>query len=700
MILSPAGDLECLYAAVKSGCDEVYLGFNSFNARNGAKNFSESEMEHAVKYCHLRGVSVNLTMNTLIYENDIGSALDLVDTANDFGVDALIVQDLGLAYLIKNRYPDVRLHASTQLACHNLAGVNALSGLFSRVVLSRELTLCQIENIVKNTNLEIEVFIHGALCISVSGACLMSSFIGGRSGNRGKCAQPCRLNYSFENQTDKPLLSPKDLCAADYIRRLQNIGVHSLKIEGRLKNAQYVQTVTRYYREILDNSSFPLEVAKENMEKTYSRGGFCDGFLKTADNDFDLTYPNSSQKTKISKDAPIALPDISKNTDINIAVKIYPGKNPYIKISSKDIQTEFTLDEITSSANNKPLTYEIVKNQICKTDTFPFNINSFECETKNAFMPLSKLNELRRLAFEKFADQILLNAKPDWGKKNPVLPELNTRIYDSDPKLFVQVNDLQTALFALKNDCDGIYLNIDYTNFQDDLNALSQYFNSGKEIFLALPLFLDDNELNTILAFAGKFKHIITGLLCPNIGSAYMAHKRGFLVQSDYFLYCTNSYSAMFLQDMGVSGLTRSVETNIYNKITSPVLIEGVVHGKLPLMNLRHCFKKACNKTACENCDLRFDITDRKSVVFPVLAVKTDRCTLKILNSIDLSLAKKFDKLPRLDSYRIIADNQTGLAEIIRIYKNCILGIMPNEEDIALLQKNGYTYGHWFKGAL
>ena len=298
-LLSPVGDFECLKAAVQNGADAVYFGASSFSARAFASNFDDSALEKAISYAKLRGVKTNLTLNTLIKNDEINDAIELAKKAYEYGIDAIIVQDLGLArYLIKN-FPGLAVHASTQMSVHNLEGVLELQKLgFSRVVLSRELSLQEIEHICKNSNVEIEVFTHGALCISYSGQCLFSSMIGGRSGNRGKCAQPCRLPYellscssttsnqqgsttstasasqgisltthlanltsanlssaSSESLTslDKGyLLSPRDLCGLDYLPELVDAGVTCLKIEGRMKTPEYVATVTRIYRKYLD----------------------------------------------------------------------------------------------------------------------------------------------------------------------------------------------------------------------------------------------------------------------------------------------------------------------------------------------------------------------------------------------------------------------------------------------------------------
>ncbi len=307
-LLSPVGDFDCLKAAVQNGADAVYFGANSFSARAFASNFDDNTLEQAINYAKVRGVKTNLTLNTLIKNDEMYNAIALAKKAYEFGIDTIIVQDLGLAkYLIKN-FPGLPVHASTQMSVHNLDGVIALQKMgFSRVVLSRELSLKEIEYICKNSDVEIEVFVHGALCISYSGQCLFSSMVGGRSGNRGKCAQPCRLPYDLlENDKiiDKGyLLSPRDLCGLEFLPQLIKSGVNCLKIEGRMKTPEYVATVTRIYRKYIDlaekNISFEIdEIDKQDLLQVFNRGGFSNGHLDSNSNQ-KLIYPQKSNNMGI-----------------------------------------------------------------------------------------------------------------------------------------------------------------------------------------------------------------------------------------------------------------------------------------------------------------------------------------------------------------------------------------------------------------
>jgi putative protease len=298
-LLAPCGDWEAFLAAVENGADAVYMGGRLFNARQYASNFDRDKLEEAINYAHIRDVRVYLTLNTLVSDSEMKAALDLIEEAYLAGIDGIIVQDIGMASHVKKLFPDLSLHASTQMAIHNLEGVKMLERLgFDRVVLARELTLEEIKNIAQNTSLEIEVFVHGALCISYSGQCLMSSMLGGRSGNRGRCAQPCRLPYqltgydrgkALKDSNKAYLLSPKDICMIEVLENIVKAGVKSLKIEGRMKSPEYVATVVRIYRKYLDrildnpgnndNTKIEQKDLKE-LAQAFNRGGFTRGYLE------------------------------------------------------------------------------------------------------------------------------------------------------------------------------------------------------------------------------------------------------------------------------------------------------------------------------------------------------------------------------------------------------------------------------------
>ena len=277
-LLAPAGSMEALHAAVQNGANAVYLGCGTFNARQSAKNFTPQTLTEAVKYCHVRGVAVHLTLNTLVSDREMGELCELIRHAASAGVDAFIVQDLGVIQLCRQIAPHIPLHGSTQMTIHSLSGVLLCAAWgMSRVVLSRELSREEIRHICKNSPIEIEVFGHGALCMCYSGQCYMSSVIGGRSGNRGRCAQPCRQSYGYGRWENRYPLSLKDNCLVKYVKELEEMGVVSIKLEGRMKRAEYVATVTSVYRRAIDEGRVD-KAMMEDLHTAFNRQGFADGY--------------------------------------------------------------------------------------------------------------------------------------------------------------------------------------------------------------------------------------------------------------------------------------------------------------------------------------------------------------------------------------------------------------------------------------
>lgn len=280
-LLAPAGSMEAVAAAVQNGTDAVYLGYGDFNARRNAKNFSEEEFAAAVSYCHLRGAKVYLTLNTLLTDRELPKAAEVAAQASAIGADAVLIQDLGVLRMLRQVAPDLPVHASTQMTLHNLDGVKMAADLgLTRAVLSRELSRDQIEYICQRAPIEIEVFAHGALCMCYSGQCFLSSVIGGRSGNRGLCAQPCRMRYGWNGRADGNPLSLKDMSLAGHLRELRKMGVACLKLEGRMKRPEYVAVITRVYASAIREGREPTAEEVRQLTEAFSRQGFTEGFYQ------------------------------------------------------------------------------------------------------------------------------------------------------------------------------------------------------------------------------------------------------------------------------------------------------------------------------------------------------------------------------------------------------------------------------------
>ena len=422
-LLSPVGDFECLKAAVQNGADCVYFGSNSFSARAFASNFDDNTLKNAINYAKTRGVKTNLTLNTLIKNNEFKDAYNLAKKAYEFGIDAIIVQDLGLGLKLIKDFPDLPIHASTQMSVHNLQGVLALQKLgFKRVVLARELSADEIAYICKNSDVEIECFIHGALCVCYSGQCLFSSMIGGRSGNRGKCAQPCRLNYElFENNKkidNGYLLSTRDLLGLDYIPFLINCGVTSFKIEGRMKNPEYVATVTRIYRKYIDialsKDSFKIdEQDRKNLLQVFNRGLSSTGHL-SKDPNKNLVYKSKPNNMGL----PLGIVQKYNKSKGYITLKLKEKLEIGDTISLENETGTYTVSELMDGSTNKLKNIPLgLPNQLVTIGRMKGNISIKD----NVFKISSKeLSTTALNSFNKENKKILLNIRLSIKKNKPI----------------------------------------------------------------------------------------------------------------------------------------------------------------------------------------------------------------------------------------------------------------------------------------
>ena len=448
-LLAPAGGMRELMAAVQSGADAVYLGAAEFSARAGASNFSYDELRAAVRYCHIYGVKVHCALNTLIKENEIGSAVAAAVNMYDCGVDAIIIQDLGLAAYLRKALPDIELHASTQMTVTSLEGVRYLSGHgFSRVVLARELSMSEIEAIAKNTDTELEVFVHGAICMCYSGQCLMSSILGGRSGNRGRCAQPCRLKYELSKNGSGEAcayaLSPKDMALISQLPELTRIGVASLKIEGRLKSAEYVSAVTGIYRKYLDDPGKVTEEDMKELEAAFSRSGFTDGYFtgrlgrdmmahdNPANNSGSVFTDEAKRRASgiITRKLPINIFASLSACDV-LHVTAYDDDGHCVSMDG-DIKSE--------AAEKKPLTGERLCEQLGKLGGTPFAASDINAEVADGItVPIKEINEVRRRMCRELEEQ-----RTHRDRKPPVELPMYTGVHKPPVDMYLTV-EAETA---------------------------------------------------------------------------------------------------------------------------------------------------------------------------------------------------------------------------------------------------------------
>ncbi|MCC8169337.1 MAG: U32 family peptidase [Oscillospiraceae bacterium] len=681
-LLAPAGNIAALHAAVQSGADAVYLGGPKFNARQSADNFSIEDIKKYTDYCHLYGVDVHVTLNTLIKEKELSSLIDYAYSLNDAGVDTLIVQDMGAARLIKNIIPDMTLHASTQMTVTSLEGVKYLEDMgFSRVVLACELSAGEIEYICKNTNAEIEVFVHGAICMCYSGQCLMSSILGGRSGNRGRCAQPCRLSYDlFENgkSTDSGyILSPKDMALINDLRELRNIGVSSLKIEGRLKRAEYVSAVVGIYRKYLDSPSLVSKRDMRELTDAFSRTGFTNGYFKGELGKAMMSHknPSNAKVNTFSEDAKQRA-DINSNIrkiPINIAGTLKYGTPLEITMYTGDTKYGFAQGTLNAEkAINKPLDKERVKAQLLKLGDTPFEAEDITLDIDEGItVPIKEINAVRR---EAAAALMLELSSREIGRKVKAKPQRAERTVPDELEITVLVQNTEQAMAAVKNGIKLIYapekIVGDIKNMSSEVTVITR----ARTIFC-------DEEITS------------DGVLVSS--PAAICKYSGKELYGDFRLNIFNSQTANHYAPL--KRITLSPELNI-SEIRSVLEntdadVELIAYGRIPLMIMKNCPIKAMGK--CQHGRTIYKLRDRKKEEFPIIC--GDGCIAELINSKPIFMADKINDLKKLkiNSIRLIftVEKFEQCDKIINVYKSALSGgeVLPPAE-------NSFTRGHYYRG--
>ena len=492
-LLSPAGSPEAVRAAVQSGADAIYLGYGNFNARRNAVNFDEAALQEAVQYCHLRGVKVYLTLNTLLNDRELTQAAKLVDQVSQMGVDALLVQDLGVARMCRQVAPGLPLHASTQMTIHSLDGAKAAADLgMTRVVVSRELSRDQIAYLCDRSPVEIECFVHGALCMCYSGQCFFSSVIGGRSGNRGMCAQPCRLNYGWGQTADKPLLSLKDMSLAKHLQELEEMGVACAKIEGRMKRPEYVAVVTKVYATAIREHRDPTPGEQQALAHAFSRQGFTDGYFmdKTGRHMFGIR-----EKTPVpTKLFAAAKGDYSKEHPM-VPVKLYAlaaaGEPVQIAVEDEDGHVAKAEGPVPEAARKISLAREQVEEQIGKTGGTPYRCERALAQVDPGLsLPLSVLNGLRRTVLDDLTNQRIAPPERRQGAYHPGVRYENQK---SEPVLTLSLHTADQCSKELL-DCRPHSLSLPLDEWIAHPELVETILQAGVEPALVMPRVFWDRE--------------------------------------------------------------------------------------------------------------------------------------------------------------------------------------------------------------
>ena len=643
-LLSPAGSPEAVIAAVQNGADAVYLGMGNFNARRGAKNFNDEEFARAVRYCRIRGCKVYVTLNTLVNDREVESALESARLASEAGADGIIIQDLGLASAIRQYLPDIPLHASTQMSIHNLQGVEAAAEMgMTRAVLARELSFEQIRYIAKRAPIETEVFVHGALCFCHSGQCYMSALIGQRSGNRGMCAQPCRLQYSLGGRMDDHPLSLKDNCLVDKLQELEEAGVACLKIEGRMKRPEYTAIVTKIYANALKEHRMPSQEEMDSLERAFSRQGFTQGYYT---GDLKDMYGVRGEPDKdAEKMFTLARKGYSDGELRRVPVHFYTvveKGQPIRAIAFDDDGNKAVLSgPVPEKARGQGLTSAYLTEQMFKTGGTPYSCVENRAQADpGLYLPAAAINELRRGLVSELSEQ---RAKPPQRRVGAMPARPKGTPQGADPAMIFQVltgEQLTPELAALKPK----YLYVPLTVMNENFARLQPFVANGVTPVVVLPRVITDSETEYVHDVLGRlFDYGINEALVGNLGHAMLARKVGMRIRGDFGLNVFNSLSLDTIRQAGFVSATASFELRIaqIRDLSKTLDTEMIVYGRLPLMVSDQCVIR--HSAGRCNCQTPAQMADRMGAVFPV--VKEFGCRNVIYNTHKLFLADKAEDL-------------------------------------------------------
>ena len=646
-LLAPAGSMESVVAAVQNGAGAVYFGYGNFNARRNAKNFSEEEAAAAVSYCHLRGCKVNLTLNTLLTDRELAGAAEVAAHASAIGIDAVIVQDLGVMRMLRQTVPDLPIHGSTQMTVHSLDGVKLCADLgISRVVLSRELSREQIAYICQHSPIEIEVFGHGALCMSYSGQCYFSSVIGGRSGNRGLCAQPCRLKYGWGAKADSYPLSLKDMSLAGYLKELQDMGVACLKLEGRMKRPEYVAIVTGIYARALKESREPTAEELQQLEQAFSRQGFTQGYYlnQKGPDMFGIRQEEKEPRELYAQARASYENGEHRKEPVRIYALIEKDQPAQIAVQDKEGRVVHVEGPVPEEARNVPLTQEKVEGQLTRTGGTPYACEKVMAKVEDGLsLPLSALNNLRRQALEDLSAQRVI---PPQRRKEDFHPGVRYQNQKQPPVVTVSVRDISQVSPELLNLKPALlYIPADQGAAHPEVVERCQ--KEGVPVAVHLPRICSDTETGALEADLVALRNMgVEEALAGTLGVAKRAMHLGFRVRGDYGLGVYNSQTIKDLKRLGFVGGTASFELKLaqIRDLSKPIPLEFIAYGRLPLMITENCIVH--NHTGQHTCANVNQLVDRKGERFPV--VKAWGCRNEILNSKKLFLADKAADYSRL----------------------------------------------------
>lgn len=657
-LLAPAGNLEILKGVIESGADAVYVGGSMFGARAYANNFTEEELLEAIDFAHLRGVKVYLTVNTLIKNSEFSKLYDYLLPYYKRGLDAVIVQDIGVVKAIHEYFPSMEIHTSTQMTVTGADGVRFLSQFgVTRVVMAREVSLAEMKCIHEETGMELEAFVHGALCYSYSGQCLFSSILGGRSGNRGRCAQPCRLPYTVEGKKDEYILSLKDMCGIKALDKLHDAGVYSLKIEGRMKQLEYACGVVKYYRSYIDSMKPVTDADYDRIKALGNRCGFTDRYYFDHNGSDMVTYVKPNFVSNAAEPSPE-----KRKLSIEGELVLREGEPGSLTVKRGDVTYKASIEPV-SAALKAPLDKKAAFDRINKTGDTDFEFSHIKAQIgENVFVPNGALNKLRRDAISGLCDKLLKkyyrnDARYADMSRLTALPE---HVVKSDAAHDEAINDYTTICSCMTRaqldtligyECfDVFYLDFDMyerktliQQFADDVKCLTK---RNKKVYLMLPTIFRADSSDYFVSIAKELDKVsFEGFVVKNYEELYLTENlfTGKKVILDYNMYTFNDVSKSAFFEHGVSGDTVPLELNSReimhrNNIGSQM----IVYGYYPLMTTANCVHK--NTKGCDKKQKLIYLKDRYNKSFAVCN-NCKECYNTIYNSLPTMLTKNIGKL-------------------------------------------------------
>lgn len=657
-LLAPAGNLEIFKGVIESGADAVYVGGSMFGARAYANNFTEEELLEAIDFAHLRGVKVYLTVNTLIKNSEFSKLYDYLLVYYKRGLDAVIVQDIGVVKAIHEYFPSMEIHTSTQMTVTGADGVRFLSQFgVTRVVMAREVSLAEMKRIHEETGMELEAFVHGALCYSYSGQCLFSSILGGRSGNRGRCAQPCRLPYTVEGKNDEYILSLKDMCGIKALDKLHDAGVYSLKIEGRMKQLEYACGVVKYYRSYIDSMKPVSDADYDRIKALGNRCGFTDRYYFDHNGSDMVTYVKPNFVSNAAEPSPE-----KRKLSIEGELVLREGEPGSLTVKRGDVTYKASIEPV-SAALKAPLDKKAAIDRINKTGDTDFEFSHIKAQIgENVFVPNGALNKLRRDAISGLCDKLLKKYYRNDARYVDMsgLTALPEHVVKSDAAHDEAVNDYTTICSCMTRsqldtlisyECfDVFYLDFDMYDrktliqqFADDVKSLTK---RNKKVYLMLPTIFRADSSDYFVSIAKELDNVsFEGFVVKNYEELYLTENlfTGKKVILDHNMYTFNDVSKSAFFEHGVSGDTVPLELNSReimhrNNIGSQM----IVYGYYPLMTTANCVHK--NTKGCDKKQKLIYLKDRYNKSFAVCN-NCKECYNTIYNSLPTMLTKNISKL-------------------------------------------------------